>query len=57
MPKLRVHTFAISLDRYGAGPDQGVDNPLGKGGTALHEWFYPTRTFQHVRQGRWDHWD
>jgi dihydrofolate reductase len=48
MPKLRVHTFAISLDGYGAGPDQGLTNPLGKGGTAMHQWFYPTRTFQRM---------
>jgi dihydrofolate reductase len=44
--KLRVHAFAISLDGYGAGPDQSVDNPLGRGGTRLHQWLYPTRTFQ-----------
>jgi dihydrofolate reductase len=48
MPKLRVHAFAISLDGYGAGPDQDVDNPLGRGGEALHRWFYPTRTFQRM---------
>jgi dihydrofolate reductase len=48
MPKLRVHAFAISLDGYGAGPDQSLENPLGKGGTAMHEWFYPTRTFQRM---------
>jgi dihydrofolate reductase len=48
MPKLRVHCFAISLDGYGAGPDQGLDNPLGAGGEALHEWFFPTRTFRHM---------
>ena len=52
MPKLRVHAFAISLDGYGAGPDQDLDNPLGRGGTALHEWFYPTRTFQRMLFGR-----
>jgi dihydrofolate reductase len=46
MSKLRVHCFAISLDGYGAGPDQGPQNPLGAGGEALHEWFVPTRTFQ-----------
>jgi dihydrofolate reductase len=46
MPKLRVHAFAVSLDGYGAGPRQDRDNPLGKGGAGLHEWFYPTRTFQ-----------
>ncbi len=46
MPKLRVNSFGISLDGYGAGPDQGLDNPLGRGGEDLHAWFYPTRTFQ-----------
>jgi dihydrofolate reductase len=48
MPKLRVHAFAVSLDGYGAGPDQSLDDPLGRGGTALHQWFYPTRTFQRM---------
>ncbi len=48
MSKLRVHAFAISLDGYGAGPDQSLDHPLGKGGAGLHEWFYPTRTFQRM---------
>jgi dihydrofolate reductase len=46
MSKLRVHAFTISLDGYGAGPDQGLKNPLGVGGESLHEWFIPTRTFQ-----------
>jgi dihydrofolate reductase len=44
-PRLRVHCFAISLDGYGAGPDQSLDNPLGVGGLALHEWAFATRTF------------
>ena len=52
MPKVRVHAFAISLDGYGAGPDQGLQNPLGRGGEALHEWFYPTRTFQRTIFGK-----
>jgi dihydrofolate reductase len=43
MPKLRVHNFAISLDGYAAGPNQSVDNPLGVGGTGLHEWVFQTR--------------
>ncbi len=46
MSKLRVHGFAISLDGYGAGPNQDIGNPLGVGGLALHEWFQATRTFQ-----------
>ena len=48
MSKLRVDNFAISLDGYGAGPDQSLQNPLGKGGTDLHQWFYGTRTFQRL---------
>jgi dihydrofolate reductase len=46
MSKVRVNCFALSLDGYGAGPRQDLDNPLGVGGTALHRWFYPTRSFQ-----------
>lgn len=48
MTKLRVHNFSISIDGYGAGPDQSLDNPLGVGGRALHQWFFPTRTFQRM---------
>jgi dihydrofolate reductase len=44
-PRLRVHCFAISLDGYGAGPGQDLENPLGVGGRALHEWAFATRTF------------
>ena len=46
MAKLRVHAFSISLDGYGAGPTQSLQEPLGAGGETLHEWFIPTRTFQ-----------
>lgn len=46
MTLVRVASFSISLDGYGAGPDQGVDHPLGVGGEELHRWVYPTRTFQ-----------
>ena len=48
MPKLRVHAYSISLDGYGAGPDQGLATPLGVGGEGLHGWAFPTRTFQEV---------
>ena len=48
MPKVRVHNFAISLDGYGAGPDQSREEPLGVGGEALHDWFVVTRTFHEV---------
>lgn len=46
MTQVRVESFAISLDGYGAGPRQDINNPLGVGGADLHEWAYPTRTFQ-----------
>lgn len=49
--KLRVHCFGLSLDGYGAGPNQGIDNPLGVGGTGLMEWLFPTRTFQRMVGG------
>ena len=48
MSKLRVHAFSVSLEGYGAGPEQSLDDPLGKGGEALHNWFIPTRTFQQM---------
>jgi dihydrofolate reductase len=53
MTKLRVHSFGISVDGYGAGPNQDLANPLGAGGTAMHEWAFATRTFQriHGREG------
>jgi dihydrofolate reductase len=46
MSKLRVESFTISLDGFGAGPNQDLNNPLGVGGTSLHGWALPTRTFQ-----------
>jgi dihydrofolate reductase len=45
MPRLRVQSFSLSLDGYSAGPNQDIDNPLGVGGMALHQWFFATRTF------------
>ena len=43
MPKVRVHNISISLDGFAAGPDQSLDEPLGIGGEALHEWMFATR--------------
>ncbi len=45
MPKLRAHNIAVSLDGYMAGPEQGLDSPLGAGGMRLHEWIFATRAF------------
>jgi dihydrofolate reductase len=36
----------MSIDGYGAGPSQSLENPLGFGGLALHEWVFNTRTFR-----------
>jgi dihydrofolate reductase len=44
--KVKVMCFSISLDGYGAGPSQSIKNPLGLGGTELHSWMYPTKTFR-----------
>jgi dihydrofolate reductase len=49
--RVRVESFTISLDGYGAGPDQDINNPLGVGGTDLHQWLIPTRTFQRTQFG------
>ena len=51
MPKLRVQSFAMSLDGYSAGPNQDLQHPLGVGGFALMEWFFPTRVWR-AMQGK-----
>jgi dihydrofolate reductase len=48
MSRLRVNAFGISIDGYGAGPDQALDNPMGIGGMALHGWVLDTRTFREM---------
>jgi dihydrofolate reductase len=48
MSRLRVHAFGISLDGYGAGPDQALDHPMGVGGMALHNWVLGTKTFHEM---------
>ena len=48
MSRLKVQSFSISLDGYGAGPNQSLHNPLGERGMGLHQWFRGTRTFQRM---------
>ncbi|RRH88779.1 dihydrofolate reductase [Mesorhizobium tamadayense] len=48
MSELRVNAFTLSLDGYGAGPDQDLTNPLGVGGEALHKWMIGTRSFHQM---------
>jgi dihydrofolate reductase len=45
MSRLKVACFSLSLDGFGAGPNQSLENPLGVGGPALMEWVFPTRYF------------
>ena len=44
--KVRVASFSISLDGYGAAADQSLDNPMGVGGLAMHGWAFETKTFR-----------
>ncbi|MFZ3322648.1 MAG: dihydrofolate reductase family protein [Usitatibacter sp.] len=46
MARLRVQSFAVSLDGYGAGPNQDLQNPLGVGGPKLFEWFFATHLWK-----------
>jgi dihydrofolate reductase len=52
MSKLRVNAFTLSLDGFGAGPDQTLQNPLGVGGEDLHKWMIGTRTFRKMVMGK-----
>jgi dihydrofolate reductase len=46
MSKVRVAGFSISLDGFGAGPEQSLEDPLGRRGQELHQWMFGTRFFQ-----------
>jgi hypothetical protein len=45
MPKVRVAGFGVSLDGFSAGTEQSIDNPLGKRGPEIFQWFFHTKTF------------
>jgi dihydrofolate reductase len=47
--KLRVQSFAVSIDGYAAGPNQDVEHPLGVRGPELMEWFFHTRLWRKMR--------
>jgi dihydrofolate reductase len=51
--KVRVAAFAVSLDGFSAGPEQSLNDPLGKRGPEIFEWFFHTRTFceMHGQEG------
>lgn len=46
MSRLRVECFSVSIDGFGAGPNQDLENPLGVRGTELMEWFFHTRAWR-----------
>src|SRR5690348_11814816 len=48
MPVVRVSSFSVSLDGYAAGPDQSLENPPGRRGPELFEWFFSTRTWKQM---------
>ncbi|MGW0782132.1 dihydrofolate reductase family protein [Streptomyces sp. NPDC002913] len=48
MSRVRVHNFSVSIDGFATGEGQSLDAPFGHAGTRLHEWFFPTRTFQQM---------
>ena len=49
MPRVVVQSFGVSLDGFGAGPDQDLQNPLGVNGPDMMGWFFPTRTFRSMQ--------
>ncbi|MFO1339662.1 MAG: dihydrofolate reductase family protein [Burkholderiaceae bacterium] len=51
MSKLKVQCFSMSVDGFGAGPNQSLQQPMGEGGMRLHEWVFPTRSFQRMHGG------
>ena len=48
MSKVRVGAFSVSIDGFGAGPRQDLDNPLGVRGLELHNWFFETAAFKQM---------
>jgi dihydrofolate reductase len=46
--KLRIRAFGLSLDGFGAGPDQALEHPLGVRGPQLMEWFSTTRFWRRM---------
>jgi hypothetical protein len=46
MSRLRVHSFSLSIDGFGAGPNQDTGNALGVDGLKVFDWFFPTLTYQ-----------
>ena len=54
MSRVRVHNFSVSLDGFGTGEGQSLEEPFGHAGNRLHEWFFPTRTFRGFHEAQED---
>ncbi len=52
MSKVKV-SFTVSIDGFGAAPQQSLENPMGIGGEVLGEWVFATRTFQRMHDKEW----
>lgn len=48
MSELKVLSYSISLDGFGAGPNQSLQDPMGERSGGLHDWLRGTRTFQRM---------
>ena len=48
MSKVIVSGFSLSIDGFGAGPEQSLETPLGRRGDELHRWLFGTRRFQQM---------
>lgn len=51
MSLVKVSAFGVSIDGFGAGPRQSLDDPLGVRGPELMQWAFSTRTFQQMHGG------
>ena len=51
MGKVRVAGFSVSIDGFGAGPEQSLQDPLGKRGPELFQWYFPTQAFKAMHGG------
>ena len=52
MPKVRVAGFGVSLDGFSAGTEQSLNDPLGKRGPEIFQWFFHTKTFHAMHGGK-----
>lgn len=51
MSKVRVASFSVSIDGFGAGPRQDLQNPLGVRGPEMFSWFFQTEVWNKMQGG------